>query len=91
MAALLFAGLAGIEASSSLPEPVDVDPATLPSPTRLPTSLAEAVTAFEADPALTSAFGAELATTLMDVRRGEIARLGSLPASELCSVMRYLH
>jgi glutamine synthetase len=91
VAALLFAGLAGIEASSTLPEPVDVDPATLPSATRLPTSLAEAVTAFEADPALTSAFGAELATTLMDVRRGEIDRLGSLPASELCSVMRYLH
>ena len=49
------------------------------------------MTTFEADPALTSAFGAELATTLMDVRRGEIDRLGSLDPAELCSVMRYLH
>jgi glutamine synthetase len=49
------------------------------------------VAAFEADSALTSAFGPELATTLMDVRRGEIDRLGALPPEELCAVMRYLH
>ena len=91
VAALLFAGLAGLSAAAALPEPVDVDPATLPSAVRLPTSLAEAVTAFEADDVLTKAFGAELATTLMDVRRGEIAQLGGLPADELCAVMRYLH
>jgi glutamine synthetase len=53
--------------------------------------LADAVAAFEADAELTSAFGEELATTLMDVRRGEIARLGSLPPNELCARMRYLH
>jgi glutamine synthetase len=91
VAALLFAGLAGLDVKESLPEPVDVDPGTLPSATRLPTSLADAVTAFEADDALTSAFGAEFATTLMDVRRGEISRLGSLPPDELCALMRYLH
>ncbi|HEY3469566.1 MAG TPA: glutamine synthetase family protein [Amycolatopsis sp.] len=91
VAGLLFAGLAGISAEASLPEPVDVDPGTLPSATRLPTSLADAVAAFEADSVLTSAFGTELATTLMDVRRGEIDRLGALPPSELCAVVRYLH
>ncbi|MBE1497298.1 glutamine synthetase [Amycolatopsis lexingtonensis] len=91
VAALLFAGLAGVSAVATLPEPVDVDPGTLESATRLPTSLAEAVTAFEADSALTTAFGPELATTLMDVRRGEIDRLGALPPEELCAVMRYLH
>ncbi|NBH10196.1 glutamine synthetase, partial [Amycolatopsis sp. SID8362] len=91
VAALLFAGLAGVSASASLPAPVDVDPGTLPSAARLPTSLADAVAAFEADPELTAAFGPELATTLMDVRRGEIARLGSLPPDELCAVVRYLH
>ena len=47
--------------------------------------------AFEADSALTSAFGDELATTLVDVRRGELDRLGALPPAELCAVMRYLH
>ncbi|SFW90350.1 glutamine synthetase family protein [Amycolatopsis australiensis] len=91
VAALLFAGLAGIEESERLPEPVDVDPGTLPSATRLPTSLADAVAAFEADTALASAFGAELATTLMDVRRGELDRLGDLPPEELCALMRYRH
>jgi glutamine synthetase len=92
VAALIFAGLAGLSAEESLPEPVDVDPGTLGDVVeRLPTSLAEAVAAFEADSALTTAFGPELATTLVDVRRGELDRLGALPPDELCAVMRYLH
>jgi glutamine synthetase len=91
VAALLFAGLAGVDEQASLPEPVDVDPGTLPSASRLPQSLGEAVAAFEADDVLPKAFGPELATTLMDVRRGEIDRLGDLPPAELCAVMRYLH
>ncbi|WP_326955025.1 glutamine synthetase family protein [Amycolatopsis sp. NBC_01286] len=91
VAALLFAGLAGVDADATLPEPVDVDPGTLPAAERLPKTLAEAVTAFEADEALTKAFGPELATTLVDVRRGEIDRFGRLSPAELCAVMRYLH
>ncbi len=83
VAALIFAGLAGIDAQASLPEPVDVDPASLSAGEReargilaLPSSLLDAVTAFEADDALGSAFGAELAATIADVRRGEVARFG---------------
>ncbi|WP_326569601.1 glutamine synthetase family protein [Amycolatopsis rhabdoformis] len=98
VAGLLFAGLAGVDSSARLPAALDVDPGALSAAdaaaaevTRLPRSLAEAVAAFEADDALTSAFGAELATTLMDVRRGEIAELGGLDERELCDVMRWLH
>ncbi|HWD06403.1 MAG TPA: glutamine synthetase family protein [Amycolatopsis sp.] len=98
LSGLLFAGLAGIDAGARLPEPVDVDPGAL-SPakaaatgvTRLPRTLAESVAAFEADDVLKTAFGPQLATTLMDVRRGEIAELGSLPDDELCALMRWLH
>ncbi|WP_033293437.1 glutamine synthetase family protein [Amycolatopsis jejuensis] len=97
-AALLFAGEAGIAADAQLPDPVDVDPGTL-SPaeataagvTRLPISLTEAITAFETDDVLPSAFGPQLATTLMDIRRAEVAELGSLEPAELCRVMRWRH
>ncbi|MET7989462.1 glutamine synthetase family protein [Amycolatopsis sp. NPDC005232] len=98
VAALLFAGIAGLDSAVRLPEPVEVDPGTLSAGdaaaagvVRLPRSLEEAVAAFVADDVLKSAFGAELATTLMDVRRGEIDELGGLDAEELCDVMRWLH
>ncbi|MGW4484596.1 glutamine synthetase [Amycolatopsis sp. NPDC004368] len=98
VAGLLFAGLAGVAASARLPAPVEVDPGTLSAAdaaaagvTRLPRSLDEAVAAFVADDALQTAFGPELATTLADVRRGEIAELGALDAEDLCDVMRWLH
>lgn len=81
VAALLHAGLAGIAAGATLPEPIDVDPASLSEQDRadrgilpLPSSVEEAVVAFEADDALTSAFGLEFAATVADVRRGEVAR-----------------
>ncbi|GAA4548677.1 glutamine synthetase family protein [Amycolatopsis samaneae] len=98
VAALLFAGLAGIAEDARLPEPLDVDPATLTKEdraargiTRLPSSLAEAVTAFEADKALWAGFGEELATTLMDIRRGELAEFSGAGAAELTAAMRWIH
>lgn len=81
IAALIFAGLAGIDERATLPEPVDVDPASLSPDERdargiaaLPTSLLDATDRFEADDVLTTAFGTELAETIADVRRGEVAR-----------------
>ena len=81
VAALLHAGLAGIAEGATLPDPVDVDPASLSDDDRaargiapLPASVEESVLAFEADAALTAAFGVELAATVADVRRGEVAR-----------------
>lgn len=98
VAGLLFAGLAGLTAEARLPEPVSVDPGSL-SPAdaaaagvaRLPESLSDAVDAFEADEVLRTAFGPQLATTLTDVRRAEVAELGSLKPAELCQAMRFLH
>ncbi|XHU13137.1 hypothetical protein RPX00_24965 [Amycolatopsis sp. WGS_07] len=58
---------------------------------RLPQSLSDALAAFEADDVLPGAFGSQLATTLLDVRRAEVAELGSLPPDELCRAMRWLH
>lgn len=81
VAALLFAGLAGLSERATLPDPVAVDPASLSEQARaehgilaLPVSVEEAVVAFEADAALTAAFGTEFAATVADVRRGEVAR-----------------
>nr|WP_245573143.1 glutamine synthetase family protein [Amycolatopsis benzoatilytica] len=98
LAGLIFAGLAGIDAEERLPPPIDVDPGSL-SPdeaaaagvVRLPTSLPDSIAAFEADDVLPKAFGEELGTTLLDVRRAEAAELGALPDAELCRVMRWLH
>lgn len=81
VAALIFAGLAGLDAGTGLPEPVGVDPASLTEDERaargivaLPGDLGTATDAFEADEALTIGFGPELAATIVDVRRGEAAR-----------------
>ncbi len=93
-AALLFAGLAGLDEEASLPKPVDVDPGTLTDDElieRLPLRLENAVAAFEADDALTRAFGAPLATTLMDVRRAEIARFADSSADEITEAQRWRH
>lgn len=86
VAALIYAGLAGIDERAVLPEPVGVDPASLSDAERheqgiaaLPSDLLAATAAFERDAALTSAFGVELAATIADVRRGEVARFADSP------------
>lgn len=91
VAATMAAGLAGIVEQARLPEPVGVDPAALPEAERLPTCLEDAVAAFEADEALTEAFGAEFAATIADVRRGEIARLADCPPEEVAALTRWRH
>jgi glutamine synthetase len=98
VAGLLFAGLAGISQEATLPDPVDVDPGTLDEHelrhlgiARLPINLAEAVTAFEADTVLAEAFGAPLATTLMDVRKGEMRVFEGASPAEIAAAMRWIH
>lgn len=83
LAGLLAAGAAGIDAEAQLPPPVDVDPATAGGIPRLPSALADAVAAFEADDVLTAALGEQLADTIVAVRRGEIARLADASAEEI--------
>ncbi|HXF72931.1 MAG TPA: glutamine synthetase family protein [Actinomycetota bacterium] len=75
---LIAAGLDGIERDLRPPEPLEVDPATLPEAERAargvrryPTSLAEATKELEADPVLTGAMGDLLARSYLTVRRSE--------------------
>jgi glutamine synthetase len=75
-----------------------VDPATLSEEGRreagiraLPTSLEEAVRAFERDDVLAKAFGEELAATIVDVRRGEIAVLEGRSPEEVAAALRWVH
>jgi len=77
---ILAAGLDGLERRLELPEPVDVDPATIPEDerarrgiVRLPATQAEALDALTADELLLSALGPVLAEAYLAVRRSEWA------------------
>jgi len=77
---LIAAGLDGLERGLELPEPVDVDPATLPEDERarrgiaaLPASQAEALDALAGDERLTEALGPVLTESYVAVRRSEWA------------------
>jgi glutamine synthetase len=77
---LIAAGLDGLERGLELPEPVDVDPATLADDERarrgiaaLPASQAEALDALAGDDRLTEALGPVLTDSYLAVRRSEWA------------------
>ncbi|MEV0681319.1 glutamine synthetase family protein [Actinosynnema sp. NPDC050436] len=91
VAATLAAGLAGIVDGERLPDPMTVDPAHVEGVQRLPTSLEDAVRAFEEDEVLTEAFGVEFAATIADVRRGEIARFADATPEEVAHATRWRH
>ncbi|MFD7659654.1 glutamine synthetase family protein [Actinosynnema sp. NPDC059797] len=91
VAATAAAGLSGVVDRARLPEPVGVDPAALPGGARLPVDLEGAVAAFEADEVLTEVFGAEFAATVVDVRRGEIARFADCSPEEVAARTRWRH
>ena len=76
--ALIAAGLDGIERSLDLPDPVEVDPATIPEDERaqrgirrLPATQAEALDALAGDSMLMDALGSVLAESYLAVRRSE--------------------
>ncbi|HET6876012.1 MAG TPA: glutamine synthetase family protein [Jatrophihabitans sp.] len=96
VAAVLFAGLAGMTQGTKLPEPVDVDPASIAEDERaargirpLPQTLAESAAAFEADDALTTGLGVELATTLVELRQAEAARFADSSAEQIAAAARW--
>lgn len=97
VAGLLAAGLAGLAERAGLPEPVTIDPATVSPQERaaaginpLPT-LAEAVAAFEQEPALRTAFGTELATTIAELRRYELELFAESSPEEIAALTRWKH
>jgi len=78
LGAIIAAGLDGIEHNLALPDPVDVDPATLSEPERqarqvelLPQSLDQAMLALKQDPMVLETLGLSLATTLLAIRQAE--------------------
>jgi glutamine synthetase len=75
---LIAAGLDGLERGLEPPEPVEVDPATIPDDERerrgirrVPGTQAEALDALEADGVLTDALGPVLTRSYLAVRRSE--------------------
>jgi glutamine synthetase len=77
---LIAAGLDGLERGLEPPEPVEVDPATIPNDERarrgiaaLPATQAEALDGLAADQVLTGALGRVLADSYLTVRRSEWA------------------
>lgn len=91
MASLLAAGRTGLAAGLTLPEPIDVDPASLDGVTPLPSSLGAAVEAFEADAELREALGEGLIDTVAVVRRGEIALFDGASPEEIAARTRWKH
>ena len=78
-AGLVGAGLSGLATGSSLPDPVDVDPAVLGDEelasrgiARLPQSLRAAVDAFAADAVVQYALGAGLSASVVALRESEL-------------------
>lgn len=93
VAGLLHTGLAGIASAAELPDPVNVDPASLPAESqdrlRLPATLHAATDAFEADEVLTTAFSEALAATIVDLRRAEAARFADATSEEIAAAARW--
>lgn len=98
LAGLIAAGSAGVEANSSLPDPVEVDPASLSEEDlgrrgvqRLPQDLGEALAAFVDDEALLDAFGQPLVAALRAVRESELELFDGASPEEVAAASRWAH
>jgi glutamine synthetase len=98
LAAVVAAGLGGIAAHATLPEPIDVDPAALTPEEldrrgiqRLPTSLRESTDALAADSVLRAAMGSALIDSVLAVRESEIELFAEASAEEIVRAMRWMH
>jgi glutamine synthetase len=98
LAGLLATGTAGLESGATLPDPVDVDPATLGEEAlaargikRLPDTLREATDAFAADGVLGAAFGVTLAGAIRAVRESELELFDGSSPQEVAAASRWAH
>jgi glutamine synthetase len=98
LAGVLAAGMAGLEAGATLPEPVDVDPAALGEKeladrgiARLPTTLRESLDAFVADDVLGAAFGRPLVEAITAVRESELELFADASPEDVADVTRWAH
>jgi glutamine synthetase len=97
-AGLLAAGVAGLDSGITLPEPVDVDPASLDEAAladrginRLPITLRESTDAFAADDVLGAAFGEPLVEAIRAVRDSEIELFDGATAEDVAAASRWAH
>jgi glutamine synthetase len=98
LAGLLATGTAGLDAGTSLPEPVDVDPASLDEAALtsrgialLPRTLREATDAFADDEVLAAAFGAPLVGAIRAVRDSEVELFEGVSAEDVAAASRWAH
>lgn len=96
--AVLAAGLAGLERSATLPQSLEVDPASLSDEERaargidrLPTSLEEATDRFESSTMLADAMGTELHETVVAVRRAECEQFAGADEEAIVAATRWRH
>jgi glutamine synthetase len=88
--AVIAAGLAGIDAGLTLPEPVQGDPAVVaPDTPRLPRTLTEAADRLAEHAALRSALGETLHGAVLAVRRAEEERLAGREAADVVAATRW--
>ncbi|AUG80283.1 glutamine synthetase [Kitasatospora sp. MMS16-BH015] len=86
---VLAAGLAGLDAAHPLPPETTTDPADLDTAERLPSSLAEAVDAFEKSTLLREALGPELYEAVLAVRRAEAELFAMHTDAEVVEAVRW--
>jgi len=98
LAGLVAAGAHGIESGATLPEPVDVDPASLSEEilkergiARLPQSLRESLDAFLADDALVDALGRPLVDSIKAVRESELELFDGATPEQVADATRWAH
>jgi glutamine synthetase len=98
LAGLLAAGTNGLDGGTDLPDPVDVDPASLSEDVlaergirRLPTTLREATDAFADDEVLGSAYGEALAGAIRAVRESELELFEGASPEEVAAASRWAH
>lgn len=98
LAGLLAAGAAGVSSSSALPDPIEVDPASLSEADlaargidRLPSDLRTALDAFVADEVLGAAFGAPLVGGMRAVRESELELFVDASPEDVADATRWAH
>ena len=97
-AGLLAVGTAGLDAGTALPEPVDVDPASLGEEAlasrgieRLPRTLREATDAFVDDTVLGTTFGEGLTRAIRAVRESELELFDDAEPDQIAASSRWAH
>ncbi|MEO6956405.1 MAG: glutamine synthetase family protein [Antricoccus sp.] len=98
LAGLLAAGIDGVARAAVLPDPLEVDPASLSADQlndlnikRLPISLAEATDCLAENSTLAKALGQPLTDSLLALRRDEVAHFANATDEQIAGALRWRH